>query len=70
MNSELSKKVEMVMDINQKLLFILGVATPLIINVTPYAKPSERQGIAWILQALDNVIYHDRPLPPMWDGYN
>lgn len=49
---------------NEKLLVILGFATSLILELRKYAPIDKEQDIIWFIQALENTIYKDKPLPP------
>jgi len=47
---------------NQQLLLLLGYASALIFQCEPYI---EKNKYDWILEAISNVVYLDKPMPPM-----
>lgn len=53
---------------NRKLLFILGVVASVILDLRKYVPEKKEQGILWILEAIENVVYQDNQLPPFLDN--
>lgn len=47
----------------ERLLFILGVTLPVIMETDWRADARKR----WIVKAIENVVYKNEPLPPMDD---
>lgn len=64
--------IEKLVHMNQRLLFILGYGTSvmseLMKEVGMRLNPTEEyknDGYGWFLQAIENIVYLDKPLPPM-----
>lgn len=56
------EKTEKITEINESLLFILGVATYLIIELGDFAPEESKAKIKWLLSAIDTVVYKEKPL--------
>lgn len=51
----------------ERLLLILGFATSLILELRKYAPEDKEEDILWFIQAMENVVYQNKPLPPFPD---
>lgn len=66
--------IEKLVQMNQRLLLVLGYGTAvmgeLMREVGMRLDPTEEyksEGYGWFLQAIENLVYLDKPLPPMPD---
>ena len=49
---------------NHRVLLVLGFGTSLILELRRYAPKDRQKDILWFIEALENVVYHNKPLPP------
>ncbi len=60
------ENINKLIHMNERLLLIIGYATSLLIVELGKEIPEERkQRINWIISAVENIVYLDKPLPPM-----
>ena len=50
---------------NQRLLLVMGYATSVILELGRYVPEERKQGVYWVIEAIENIVYLDKPLPPM-----
>jgi hypothetical protein len=50
--------------IKERLLLILGFGTSLVLELRRYAPKDREKDILWFIQAMENVVYQNKPLPP------
>jgi hypothetical protein len=56
--------INKLIQMNERLLLIMGHATYLILDLAKDAQ-EENKHISWIIKAIENVVYLDKPLPKM-----
>ncbi len=59
------KEIEHIYSMNNRLLLVMGFATSVLIDMSRLLKNGEDPRLAWIIQAIDNIVYQNKPLPPM-----
>ena len=57
-------EIEKIVQTNQRLLLILGYAVGFIQNV-PLSTSKDQLQYEWLIKAIENGVYLDKPLPPM-----
>lgn len=60
-DEEIQKMVQM----NQRLLLVLGFGTSLILQLRKLLPHDDCPFVLWFIQAMENIVYLDKPLPPM-----
>lgn len=50
--------------IKERLLLILGFGASLVLELRRYAPKDREKDILWFIQAMENVVYQNKPLPP------
>jgi hypothetical protein len=56
--------IENLINVNCRLLILLGMVTPLLLDFKDSKHKSEHYKIDWVLDALNAVVYENKPLPP------
>jgi len=59
------EQIEKLRQKNAELLFILGYASSAILALMGQLPEDKKNGIFWIIQAIENVVYQDKPMPPL-----
>lgn len=62
MNDE---NLEKLIQMNQRLLLVMGYATSVLLELIKDAPESEKLGAYWVIESIENIVYLDKPLPPM-----
>ena len=57
--------VDKIIQMNQRLLLVMGYATSVILELGKYVSDEKKQGLYWVIEAVENIVYLDKPLPPM-----
>jgi len=57
--------VDKLIQMNQRLLLVMGYATSAILELGHLVPEEKKQGIYWVIEAIENIVYLDKPLPPM-----
>ncbi len=57
-------EIEKLVYTNQRLLLIIGYAMGFIMNTPRNSKKDEKK-YQWLVNAIDNLVYLDKPLPTM-----
>ena len=65
MNNLTQEQIDYVMDKQKKLLTILGVVSTVFLEMGGQVPNQQRPAVTWIMNALNNVIYEDKELPPL-----
>jgi hypothetical protein len=60
-NDNIDKLIQM----NQRLLLVMGYATSVILELGKFVPEEKKQGVYWVIEAIENIVYLDKPLPPM-----
>jgi hypothetical protein len=58
------KEIEKLVHMNQRLLLIVGYAASFVCD-TPIHNNSDKLKYDWLMQAIENLVYLDKPLPRM-----
>lgn len=64
MNNLTQEQIDYVVEKQRNLLTILGVVSTVLIEMGGRMPQEQRPAVTWIMQALENVIYQNKPLPP------
>jgi hypothetical protein len=64
------EEIEKIIHMNQRLLLILGYGSAVMMDLMDHIKPEatgiyKNEGYAWFMQAIENLVYLDKSLPPM-----
>lgn len=62
MNDE---NIKHLLDMNARLLLVMGYATSVLLELGQYVTEEKKQGLYWVIEAIENIVYLDKPLPPM-----
>lgn len=62
MNEE---NVDKLIQMNQRLLLVMGYTTSVLIELGKLLPEEKKQEIYWIIESIENIVYLDKPLPPM-----
>ncbi len=57
--------VDALINMNSRLLLVLGYGTAVMIELGKYLPENKKDGLYWFIQAMENLVYLDKPLPPM-----
>lgn len=68
MNEDKIDTIHDMIHMNRRLLFVMGYTTSAILAVQKYIPLDKQPSINWIIQAMENIVYLDKPLPPMPDN--
>lgn len=49
--------------LHQRLLTLLGMTTVMLEDLKPYIPDDKKKGIDWFNHAIEEVVYHDKPIP-------
>lgn len=52
-------------DYGERVTFILGMVTHLLMDMRPKMNPTQKKGFAWFSKAVDEVVYKGNGLPPL-----
>lgn len=58
-------EIKRITNMNRDLLYIIEFATPLILELIHLLPEEDQSVIVWIMQGLDNIIYKNKPFPPL-----
>jgi hypothetical protein len=59
------EEIKRIINMNQRILLVMGVITSVILEVGKYVPEEKKEGIYWIIDAVENLVYLDKPLPPL-----
>lgn len=62
------EQIENLVLMNMRLLLIMGYGSSAMIELSQYLSEEKKAGINWFLTAIENVVYLNKPLPPMPKG--
>lgn len=65
MTDEEKSDIENMVHMNQRLLLILGFGTSIVLELRKLMDNPDDPRVLWFIQAMENVVYLDKPLPPM-----
>lgn len=55
--------VKHLIDMNSRLLLVLGYGTAVMLELGKYLPEENKSGLYWFIQAMENLVYLDKPLP-------
>lgn len=65
-NLEIKKQYDELLSKHERLSYILGISTGMLIALEPLVKNKyQKENIKWIDEAIENVIYKNKPLPKL-----
>lgn len=56
--------IKRLVHMNERLLLAMGFVTSIIFNTKHFVPEEKRHGMNWFLEAMENLVYLDKPLPP------
>lgn len=59
------EQIKRITHLNERLLLVMGFATSVILELGSYVPEQRKQGIYWVIEAVENLVYLDKPLPPL-----
>lgn len=62
MNDE---NIKHLLDMNARLLLVMGYATSVLLELGQHIPEEKKQGLYWVIESIENIVYLDKPLPPM-----
>lgn len=62
MNDE---NIKHLLDMNARLLLVMGYATSVLLELGKHIPEEKKQGLYWVIESIENIVYLDKPLPPM-----
>lgn len=63
-----NEEIEKIIKINQQLLLVLGFGTSIILDKRNSSYRESDDKVSWFIQAVENIVYLDKPLPPIPKG--
>jgi hypothetical protein len=57
--------INKLIDMNCRVLILLGYGTACMLELEKFLPEDKKYGVRWFVQAMENVVYLDEPLPPM-----
>jgi hypothetical protein len=57
--------IQKIIDMNNRLCLVLGYATAIISELAVGMPENRKDGYHWMMGAIENLLYLDKPLPPM-----
>ena len=57
--------VDKLIQMNQRLLLVMGYATSVLLELGKFMPEEKKDGIYWVIESIENIVYLDKPLPPM-----
>ena len=61
---QMKEHLDYLIHMNQRLNLILGYAMGFVMKF-PIGDEQEKKQYQWLCSAVENIVYHDKPLPPM-----
>lgn len=58
-------QIQTLININYKVLTTLGVAAAVLTELAKNLPENKKDGYYWVMEAIDNALYANKPLPPM-----
>ncbi len=62
--AEIQDEIKQLTHLNQRLLLLIGYASGFICQVERKTADDEKK-YRWLMTAIENLVYLDKPLPPM-----
>lgn len=59
------EKIQEIIDMKNRLLLVLGYGAAIMFELRHYLPQDKKDGLNWYLEAINNIVYMDKPLPPM-----
>jgi len=59
------EEIKRITHLNERLLLVMGFATSVIMELGRYVPEEKKEGVYWVIEAIENLVYLDKPLPPM-----
>ena len=56
--------IQKILDMNNRLTLILGYSMGFIFQFEDYIDSKDKPKYDWLIKAIENVVYLDKPLPP------
>ncbi len=57
--------IDKLIQINYRLLLVMGYAASVILELGKHVPEQNKEGINWVIEAIENIVYLDKPLLPM-----
>jgi hypothetical protein len=57
--------IDAIIAMNSRLLLVLGYGAAVMLEIGKYLSENMKDGMYWYLQAMENIVYTDKPLPTM-----
>mgnify|MGYP003657397974 CR=1 FL=1 len=57
--------VAKLIQMNQRLLLVMGYATSVILDLGKNVPEKDKQGVYWVIEAIENIVHLYKPLPPI-----
>lgn len=57
--------IDKLIQMNQRLLLVMGYATSVILELGKHIPEEKKDGVYWVIEAIENIVYLDKPLPPI-----
>jgi len=58
------EEIKRITHMNERLLLVMGFATSIIMELGKYVPEERKEGVYWVIEAVENLVYLDKPLPP------
>lgn len=59
------EEIKRITHMNERLLLVMGFATSVLLELDKYVPEEEKEGLYWIIDAVENLVYLDKPLPSL-----
>jgi hypothetical protein len=57
------EQIDKIISMNQRLLYVMGVATSVLMDIEKYFPVEKKEGICWVLEAMNNLVYLNKSPP-------
>lgn len=58
------EEIKRITHLNERLLLVMGFATSVIMELGRYVPEEKKEGVYWVIESIENLVYLDKPLPP------
>ena len=58
------EEIKRITHLNERLLLVMGFATSVIMELGRYVPVEKKEGVYWVIESIENLVYLDKPLPP------
>jgi len=57
--------VDRIIEANHRMMFVMRYAYTVLLELGKFVPEENKQGIYWVIEAIENIVYLNKPLPPL-----